>query len=192
MSENLSEQFPTAYRAILRDTEAAGFQMASDPLTGSLLRTLAASKPAARFLELGTGTGLSTSWILEGMDANSTLVSVDNDEALLAIARQHLGHDPQLQLVCQDGGEWLTQNPEQRFDYIFADTWPGKYFYLEETLRLLRVGGFYLVDDMLPQPNWPEGHAEKASDLIKVLEQREDLRVTRLDWATGIIIGVKK
>ena len=192
MSEKSSEQFPTAYRAILRDTEAAGFQMASDPLTGSLLRTLATSKPAARFLELGTGTGLSTSWILGGMDADSTLVSVDNDEALLAIARHHLGHDPRLQLVCQDGDEWLTQNPEQRFDYIFADTWPGKYFYLEETLRLLRVGGYYLVDDMLPQSNWPEGHAEKASDLIKVLEQREDMRVTRLDWATGIIISVKR
>jgi predicted O-methyltransferase YrrM len=37
---------------------------------------------------LGTGTGLSTSWILDGMDAGAQLISVDNDENFLNIARQ--------------------------------------------------------------------------------------------------------
>ena len=32
--------------------------MASDELTGSLLCTLAATKPGGNFLELGTGTGI--------------------------------------------------------------------------------------------------------------------------------------
>jgi predicted O-methyltransferase YrrM len=39
------------------------FGMASDPLTGALLATLAASKPGGRFLELGTGTGGATAWL---------------------------------------------------------------------------------------------------------------------------------
>ena len=63
---NLKE--PPAWKAINQDTISAGFDMASAPLTGSFLRTLATSKRAARFLELGTGTGLSTAWILDGMD----------------------------------------------------------------------------------------------------------------------------
>ena len=71
--------FPAAYAEIERATQQAGFTMASDPLTGSLLRTLAASKPGGRLLELGTGTGLSTAWILDGMDTAATLTSVDND-----------------------------------------------------------------------------------------------------------------
>jgi hypothetical protein len=45
---------------------------------------------------------------------------------------------------------------------------------------------------MLPQPNWPEGHHEKATQLIKDLEAREDLVLTKQVWASGIIIGVKK
>ena len=47
--------------------------MPSDPLTCTLLRTLAASKPGGQFLELGSGTGLSTAWLLDGMDARATL-----------------------------------------------------------------------------------------------------------------------
>ena len=51
---------PAAISGIWADSPACGFAMTSEPLTCSLLRTLAASKPAARFLELGSGSGLST------------------------------------------------------------------------------------------------------------------------------------
>src|ERR1700754_693833 len=100
MTPELNQPFPIAYAAIEKATQAAGFTMASDALTGSLLRTLAASKPSGRFLELGTGTGLSASWILDGMDADSILISIDNDDKFLAIAEQFLGTDNRLQLIC--------------------------------------------------------------------------------------------
>ena len=109
MTEEINQSFPASYAAIVDHTNSSGFSMASDILTCSLLRTLAASKPGGRFLELGTGTGLSTSWILDGMDAHSTLLSIDNDKSLLAIAYQHLGEDDRLQLVCSDGGEWIIR-----------------------------------------------------------------------------------
>lgn len=185
------ESFPTEYSEIEKATQEAGFSMASDPLTCALLSTLAASKPAGKFLELGTGTGLATSWILAGMDQNSTLISVDNDSACLAIAQRYLGEDSRLQLIDGDGGEWIQANSNQTFDYIFADTWPGKYFFLDETLAMLKPGGFYLIDDMLPQPNWPEGHDQKALNLLAELEARQDLRVSQLNWATGIVVAVK-
>jgi predicted O-methyltransferase YrrM len=54
---------------------------------------IAASKPAGKFLELGTGTGLSTAWILDGMDNNSSLISIDNDHNFLEIAQRFLGND---------------------------------------------------------------------------------------------------
>jgi len=63
---------------------------------------------------------------------------------------------------------------------------------LEEALTMLKPGGLYIIDDMLPQPNWPQGHDKKAINLEKVLDEREDLSVTKMMWATGIIIGVKK
>lgn len=192
MTEEINQSFPASYAAIVDHTNSSGFSMASDILTCSLLRTLAASKPGGRFLELGTGTGLSTSWILDGMDAHSTLLSIDNDKSLLAIADQHLGEDDRLQLVCSDGGEWINKNKNRQFDYVFADTWHGKYIQLDDVLSMLAIGALYIIDDMLPQPNWPEGHQEKAIQLVEYLEKRKDLILTKQSWATGIIVAVKK
>src|SRR5215471_13959573 len=132
---NLDE--PKSVPAIWAETHAAGFSMASEPLTCSLLRTLAASKPAARFLELGSGTGLATAWLLDGMDANSRLVTVDNDASLLAILRRNLGSDARLRVVCADADEFVRSLRGERFDFIFADTWAGKYRLLDEVLELL-------------------------------------------------------
>ena len=192
MTEDIQQVFPIHYNAISAATAAAGFTMASDLLTCSLLRTLAATKPAGKFLEMGTGTGLSTSWMLDGMDDSSELISVDNDANFLNIARQFLGGDQRLQLVESDGGDWMEQNKTQKFDYIFADTWHGKYLLTEEALNMLNKGALYIIDDMLPQPNWPEGHDAKVIQLIKYLEAREDLVLTKQAWASGIIIAVKK
>ena len=187
---NLNE--PAAIAAIWADSRACGFTMASEPLTCSLLRTLAAAKPAARFLELGSGSGLSTAWLLDGMDAASRLTTVDNDAALLAILKKHLGADLRLTVACADGDDFLRSLQGQRFDFIFADTWAGKYRLLDEALALLNPGGLYVIDDMLPQPNWPEGHAEKVADLVATLAQREDFRLTKLSWASGVMLAAKR
>jgi predicted O-methyltransferase YrrM len=182
---------PQAIEYIWADTRALGFTMASEPLGCSLLRTLAASKPSGRFLELGSGTGLSTAWLLDGMDAGSRLTTLDNDPALLSILTRHLGADPRLHVVCADGDKFVQSLRGQRFDFIFADTWAGKYRLLDETLALLNPAGMYVIDDMLEQANWPEGHAEKVAHLVATLEQRKDLRVTKLDWASGIVLACK-
>ncbi|MEQ8534646.1 MAG: class I SAM-dependent methyltransferase [Imperialibacter sp.] len=192
MTDEIKQAIPAAYRGIAVATEKAGFTMASDPLTGSLLRTLAASKPLGSFLELGTGTGLSTSWILSGMDQKSSLVSLDNDETLIGIAADFLDHDSRLQFVCSDGEEWLLANSSLQFDYIFADTWHGKYLMLDDVLAMLKPGGLYIIDDMLPQPNWPEGHHLKALRLVEELEKNESLLLTKQTWSTGIVVATKK
>ena len=192
MTVDINQPIPNSYLSIKKATEKNGFTMASDILTCSLLRALAASKPAGKFLELGTGTGLSTSWILDGMDSNSTITSFDNDETCLKIARTFLGHDKRLNLICAEGDSWVENNKGNKFDYIFADTWHGKYLLLEEVLEMLSAGGLYIVDDMIPQPNWPEGHQEKANNFVTNLEHRKDVVVVKQSWATGIIIAVKR
>jgi predicted O-methyltransferase YrrM len=193
LTEEINQPAPKHYRDILQATQALDFKMSSDILTCSLLRTLAATKPSGKFLELGTGTGLSTSWILDGMTtSDSTLTSIDNDPRFLEIAVRFLGADHRLKLEVMDGEEWILANKHRKFDYIFADTWHGKYLLLNEVLEMLMKGGLYIIDDMIPQANWPEGHQEKVSNLLHYLDAREDLLLTRQCWATGIVIAVKK
>ena len=78
------------------------------------------------------------------------------------------------------------------FDLIFADSWPGKYIELDVTLQLLKVGGIYVIDDMIEQDNWPEGHREKAQILINELEEKDNFTMVKLNWSTGIIIMTKQ
>ncbi len=51
MTEEINQPFPTAYNRIDKATKVSGFTMASDPLTCSLLRTLAITKPSGKFLD---------------------------------------------------------------------------------------------------------------------------------------------
>ena len=183
---------PKALQSIINETTALGFGMASDQQTGELLRALATSKPQGRLLELGTGTGIATAWLLDGMDPASTLASVDNNAEYVTVAQRHLGHDPRVSFRVADGTAFLRSAAGGAFDLIFADTWPGKYHDLDLALDLLAPGGLYIVDDLLPQPNWSADHAPKVPLFINAIEQRCDLSVVKLDWSTGLLIAARR
>jgi predicted O-methyltransferase YrrM len=178
---------------LLIATQASGFALASDALTGALLRMLAASRPAGQLLELGTGTGVGTCWLLDGMDPAARLHTVDVDPESVETARRFLGHDRRATFYVEDGEVWLrkARSNGMRFDLIFADAVPGKYLALEQALALLKIGGLYVVDDMLPQPNWPADHAPKVAALVAALETRRDLRIAKLNWSTGVIVATR-
>ena len=191
MDDQEIHQKPEALDAILSETHALGFNMASEPKVGALLAALAASKPSGRFLELGTGTGHGTAWILAGMDAASRLDTVDTDPNAVAVAQRHLAADARVVFHVMDGATFIGQSAPGEFDFIYADAWPGKFTHLDEALALLRPGGIYVVDDLLPQSNWPDGHAPKVPLLIDAIESRADVTTVRLAWASGLMIVVR-
>jgi predicted O-methyltransferase YrrM len=189
--DDLAIQPPAVLDAILRETEQSGFVMASEPKTGALLRTLVASKPGGRFLELGTGTGVGAAWLLDGMDSASQLDTVDNNADWQEIARRHLSNDLRIKFHTEDGAEFLRR-VQQPYDFIFADTWAGKFENLELALGLLRPGGMYVVDDLLRQDSWPEGHAGKIPGFVEALERREDFISVKLAWGSGLMMAVRR
>ena len=166
--------------------------MASEPELGSLLCTLAATQPGGNILELGTGTGLGTAWILDGMDEAARLVSVDRDLAVQEIARHHLGGDRRCTFLHQEVREFLLSWNGDDFDLVFADAWSGKFFDLDAALDLIKPGGLYVVDDLRPLPTWPDGHARKVERLLEQLSNNPDLVMTKLDWSTGIVVAAKR
>ena len=191
MNDSEIRRRPAAIARIVAETEELGFMMASEPKVGALLAALVASKPGGRFLELGTGTGHGTAWLLSGMDASSTLETVDTDANVVAVATRHLGSDGRVTFHVVDGAEFLRQSPTP-YDLIYADAWPGKFSHLNEALSLLRPGGIYVIDDLLPQPNWPEGHAPKVPTLIDNLEQRDEFTTVQLAWASGLMLVIRR
>lgn len=155
---------------------------ASDPLTGALLKTLATSKPGGTFLEIGTGTGMGTAWIVDGMNGNAHLITVEKYEKMANIAKRFLGHDPRITFEVMDASIFLTTQQEQSFDLIFADASAGKFHLLVETLRLLKTGGFYVIDHLLPLSSTSEDleHMRKVNQVIASLEQQAELSLVKM------------
>ncbi|MEO1258079.1 MAG: class I SAM-dependent methyltransferase [Bacteroidota bacterium] len=191
MDDQITIGIPDLYPLLKADAERIGFTMPSDLQIGSLLKTLVRSKPGSNLLELGTGAGLSLAWMVDGMDTATRLTTIDNDPLLIEMVQNHFGKMENLEFICTDGTEWIKNYEGEKFDLIFADAWPGKYSEIDETLLLLEPGGFYIVDDMTAQPNWPEGHQKNVDRLVEYLENRPDLSLTKLNWSTGVIIAVK-
>lgn len=192
MDDRIINDTPKLYPEILEKSAEIGFTMPSDLYIGTLLKTLISSKPNGHFLELGTGIGLSLAWMVAGLQgASAQLITVDNDPQLTNIAEDFFGHDKRVSIVCQDGTDWINNYSGPDFDLVFADAWPGKYSETEEILSKIKVGGFYVIDDMATQPNWPEGHTDKVDWLVAYLEAKEDFVLTKMQWSTGVIVAVR-
>lgn len=182
---------PAALSAIEADTESAGFPFASDPRLGALLRLLAASKPGGRLLEIGTGTGLGTAWMLDGMDGAAHLTSIEANGLWAAIAAKHLRTDRRLTLLEADAFSWFGGQPEASYDLVFADAMPGKFDGFEALWRLIRKGGLYVIGRLQKQADWPAGHEQRVAELLDMIETRADARLARLAWSGGIAVAAK-
>jgi predicted O-methyltransferase YrrM len=191
MDEAAFQPPPKVLEAIIADTRRIGFQGWCWPPVGALLRVMAALKPGGRLLEIGTGAGVGTCWLLDGMDASARLVTVDIDPRVQAVAQSHLGMDPRLTMLCEDGGAVIRREQPNSFDLIFADGGAGKHVLLDEALALLRPGGIYICDDTKPHPLWPPEHAIKIPRLMEALAARQDFRRIYIDWSSGVVVMVK-
>ncbi|MEU0236534.1 class I SAM-dependent methyltransferase [Nocardiopsis sp. NPDC006198] len=198
MATTAPDRRPASLAAIEADTEAIGFTMSCEEGVGRLLRALAASKPGGRLLELGTGTGAGTAWLLAGMDRESVLETVDNDPECLGVARRHHTVDPRVTVYEADGGEWLTGRADDAgpgYDLVFADAWPGKFTHLDEALSLVDRGGFYVVADLARHAEGTdsEGHRLEVEGLIGDLESRSGWeRIPLLGWSCGVLVMVRR
>jgi len=178
---------------ILDRAAQMGFDQTGNAEVARFIGALVRMHQPAQVLELGTGLGMTTFHILQNLSDAGHCVSVENEAPLFDGAQTLIGSDPRLDLRLEDGAEYLLSAMARgdKFDFIFADTWPGKYTYLEEALSLLAPGGLYLIDDMTIRPNWPEGHAAKAEALIAEISSRADLRFIFLETGSGIGIAQK-
>ena len=135
--------------------------------------------------------GLSLCWMVEGMNKNARLISIDQDPLLIEILRPLYQLHQGVSTECCEAGSWINAYDGPGFDLIFANTWPGKYSHLSHTLSLLNPGGIYVVDDLLPQSNLPKGHQKNVDNFLKEIEHKTNLTTVNIDYSTGILIATK-
>jgi predicted O-methyltransferase YrrM len=165
------------------------FKMSSEPRTGALLRTLVASKPGGRILEVGAGVGVGAGWLLDGMDRDARLISLEAHVRIGGACRQVLAGDPRVEVVIADATEWLTSYSGPPFDFAFVDTTVTKFDRRDTLFAHLADGAIFVADDLLPQDSWTADHPNRVERFRKEIMAEPNLIPTLLDWASGLIIA---
>lgn len=124
------------------------------PGGGAALRLLAAVLSARTVVEVGTGTGVSGTWLLRGMRTDGVLTSIDIDREHQRLAKKtfaEAGFAPaRARLITGRALEVLPRLSTGAYDLVFCDAAKVEYpDYLPEALRLIRVGGVLAFDNAL-------------------------------------------
>jgi demethylmenaquinone methyltransferase/2-methoxy-6-polyprenyl-1,4-benzoquinol methylase len=169
----------------------SGFELSCDDGTGRLLAVLAAAVPeGGRILEIGTGVGVGTAWMVHGLGSRSDveLVSVEFDAPAAAAAAVAEWPD-YVRLHAADITELLPSLGT--FDLIFPDAPAGKWTGLGRTIASLRARGVLVVDDLIPKAGQPEEWNEYLARTSEKLLSHPDLVAVEIADLTGVILATK-
>jgi demethylmenaquinone methyltransferase/2-methoxy-6-polyprenyl-1,4-benzoquinol methylase len=172
---------------------ANGFAMSCEPAVGRLLAVLAAAlPPGARVLELGTGAGVGTAWIVSGLLPRTDVgvESVELDPKTSAIAAEE-DWPPFVRLRVGDALEILAA-AEGGYDLVFADAQGGKTEGLDRTVAALNPRGTLLVDDMTPVDDWPDDFKVVQDGVRRTLLEHPDLVSVELGDGSGMVLSVRR
>lgn len=119
---------------------------AVEPATGAALRLLCAVAGARTVVEVGTGAGVSSLWLLRGMRPDGVLTTVDSDGEHQRLARTSLAEagvpTARARLITGRALDVLPRLSDRGYDLVFLDGARGENDdYLDAALRLLRPGG---------------------------------------------------
>ena len=171
----------------------------------SFLKLLLAMKKPKRILEVGTAVGFSSIFMAEYNPVPCEIVTIENYEKRVPIARANFkraGKEQQITLIEGDATEVL-KTLEEPFDLIFMDAAKGQYIhFLPDILRLLKTGGTLVSDNVLQDGDIIESHYvvtrrnrtihKRMREYLYELTHREDLVTAVLPVGDGITVSEKR
>lgn len=169
--------------------------------TASFLRFFLKQIKAKNVLEVGTAIGFSASLMLDSMGEGSHVTTIDRFDVMIKKAKanfEKLGVQEQVTLLEGDAKEVLP-TLEGPYDFIFMDSAKSKYIeFLPECLRLLKVDGVLMIDDVFQAgtimhdikeiPRSQRTIYRKLNELYDVVLNHEDLTVTILPLGDGVLM----
>lgn len=171
------------------------------PGGGATLSFLAGMLRASAVVEVGTGTGVSGTYLLRGMAPDGVLTTVEPEAEHLRLARVTFAEEGiapnRTRTILGRPLDVLPRLADGAYDLVFCDGDHREYAdYLAEAHRLLRVGGLVAFDDALwhgkvadPAQRDPETVAVR--ELGRVLRADERFTVLLLPVGEGLLVGRK-
>ncbi|MGM0384865.1 MAG: O-methyltransferase [Actinomycetota bacterium] len=204
LSWSYTEDFtPESEPARAARARAAEFGVAAvSPGTGAVLRLLAAASAAHAVAEIGTGTGVSGTWLLEGMVEDGILTSIDVEAEYQRAARETFvlaGVKPaRTRLIAGRALDVLPRLADRAYDLVFVDGNPAETpAVVEQAWRMLKPGGVLVVNDALSggrvaDPARRDELTVAIRELGKHVRSLEDAVPALLPSGEGLLIAVRR
>lgn len=168
--------------------------------SGALLRFVARAIEARHVVEIGTGAGVSTLWLLRGMAEGGVLTSIDIELDHQRAARETLTAagvpQGQYRLIAGRALEVLPRLTDGAYDLVLVDADKSEYsLYFEEALRLLRPGGIVAFDnalwhDRIADPAQRDDETMALRDLVTMIRGHENLTPVLVPSGDGLLLAV--
>lgn len=173
---------------------------AVDPATGAVLRLLTAASGARAVIEVGTGAGVSTLWLLAGMRADGVLTSIDAEgehqrQARLSLTEAGVGSG-RVRLIAGRALEVLPRLSDSAYDVVFCDAARSENAdYLTAALRLLRPGGVVvfagaLAGGRVADPSARDADTVALRELSRLVREEPRLVPALVPVGTGLLAAV--
>ena len=203
-SWNFAEEF-VAEDEILASARSRADEVGVVPIgsgAGAVLRFLASVLEARAVVEIGTGTGVSGLWLLRGMRPDGVLTTVDTQAEHQRLARECFSEDgiaPQrFRLIPGAALEVLPRLTDGHYDLVFCDGDKQEYpQYLDEAIRLLRVGGVVAFDnslwhDKVADPAVRDADTTAIREMLRQVAEHEQLVSVLLPVGDGLLLAQKR
>lgn len=168
--------------------------------TGAVLRALATSLQARAIVEIGTGTGVSSVWLLRGMPVDGVLTTIDVDAETQRAARETFAdagfQNRRVRVIAGRAREVLPRLSDGAYDMVLVDADRlGMIDYLNHALRLLRPGGIVafagaLNDDLVPNPAQRDEDTVACRQLLAAIRDDDRVVPTLLPVGDGLLVTV--
>ena len=204
LSWSYTEEFPIEPEAAMQ-ARLRGIELGTAPVTpatGAALRMLAASVAARSVAEIGTGTGVSGLWILDGMGPDGVLTTIDVEPEIQREARRAFESGgrarSRTRIIRGRASDVLPRMAARSYDMVVLDVEPEESAALiDQALRMLRVGGVLAVtralwNDHVADPARRDPATVAARELGKALREHEDLLTSLLPVGDGLLVAVRR
>jgi predicted O-methyltransferase YrrM len=203
-----SYEFVESYIAedpVLQSARARAAEIGLTPVRpggGAALRLLAAAAGAKAVVEVGTGTGVSGSWLLRGMRPDGVLTTIDIEPEHQRQARltfREAGFAPgKARLIAGRALDVLPRLADGAYDLVFIDGDKSEYAQcVGEAYRLLRPGGVLAVDNALlggrvPDPAARDPESVGLREVVKAMRDADAWLPAMLPVGDGLLCAVKR
>lgn len=171
------------------------------PGTGALLCLLASTAGARAVVEIGTGTGVASLWLLRGMRDDGVLTTIDHEAEHHAAAKEAFVEaqirPTRVRAITGRAQAVVPRLTDAGYDMVVIDADIDSYDeYVEQGIRLLRTGGLLIIpnalnDDLVPDPARRDPSTVAARQVVKKLSDDERVAATLLSTGTGVLAATK-